>query len=42
MRTPQRAENAFSPPLSLGKEEGTVILFPLLEMSSLDMHFMFS
>ena len=36
---PLRAIHAFSPPLSLGKAEGTAILFPLLEFSALDMLF---
>jgi len=36
---PRRAEHAFSPPLSLGKVEGTAIIFPLFVISALDMHF---
>jgi hypothetical protein len=42
MRDPRRAEHAFSPPLSVGKLEGTAVLFPLLEISAFDMHFLFS
>jgi len=36
---PQRAGHAFSPPISLGKEEGKAIPYPLLVILSFDMHF---
>jgi hypothetical protein len=42
LRGPRRAKHDFSPPLSIGKVEGTAIFFSLLEISPFDMHFLFS
>ena len=39
LRNPRRAKYAFSPPLSLGKVEGTTVLFTMLVILSLGTNF---